>query len=90
MPTYTQPLVILTDRFTPDRLAHVALSDKPMTGAEYSATVDRLGLNQSSAARLLDILPRQSRRYVAGDADIPQPTARYLRLLLALGIKVED
>ena len=54
-----------------------------MTPAEYAAILARLDLSQVGAARLLGIGERTSRRYAAGDAEIPEPTAILLRLLAA-------
>lgn len=62
-------------------------TQRTMTGRQYSAALKALGLNQSSAARYLGIPPRQSRRYVSGDAEIPTPTALLLRSLIAHGDK---
>ena len=54
-----------------------------MTPAEYAAILARLNLTQVGAARLLGISERTSRRYAAGDAAIPEPTAMLLRLMAA-------
>ena len=54
-----------------------------MTAAEYSTILARLDLSQVAAARLLGIGDRTSRRYAAGDAEIPEPTAILLHLLAA-------
>jgi hypothetical protein len=54
-----------------------------MTPAEYRSILARLDLSQAGAAKLLGIGLRQSARYAAGGkgAEIPEPTARLLRLL---------
>ncbi len=43
-----------------------------MTPDQLRAALDRLGLTQVGAARLLGIDPRTMRRYCAGDLDIPK------------------
>lgn len=43
-----------------------------MTPDQLRTTLDRLGLTQVGAARLLGIDPRTMRRYCAGDLDIPK------------------
>ena len=61
-----------------------------MTAAEYSTILARLDLSQVAAARLLGIGDRTSRRYAAGDAEIPEPTAILLRLLARGVVSVAD
>lgn len=56
-----------------------------MTHAEYRDALDRLGLTQVGAARLLKIGERTSRRYAAHDemaGDIPGTVELLLRKLL--------
>ena len=61
-----------------------------MTATEYSTILARLDLSQVAAARLLGIGDRTSRRYAAGDAEIPEPTAILLRLLARGVVSVAD
>ena len=52
--------------------------------AEYERLLAALGLNQSSGARFLGISDRTSRRYVAGEAEVPAAAVKLLRLMLHL------
>ena len=61
-----------------------------MTAKQFSTTIDRLGLSQVGAAKLIGITGRTCRRYAAGDAEIPEPTAKLLRLALAGKISIND
>ena len=51
-----------------------------MTALEYRATLSRLGLTQTGAARLLGVTGRTSRRWAAGET-IPQSVVLHLRLI---------
>ncbi len=51
-----------------------------MTHAEYRSALDRLGLSQVEAARLLHVDERTSRRWALGERDVPAPVALLLRL----------
>lgn len=54
-----------------------------MTAAEYADAIDRLGLSQTAAAKLLGVDARTSRRWISGERDVPEPAARFLRYLIA-------
>lgn len=56
-----------------------------MTSDEYRQTIDRLGLTQNAAARLLGVDERTSRRWALGERDIPPPAQRFLRYLIETG-----
>lgn len=56
-----------------------------MTLDEYREAIEKLGLSQNAAARLLGVDARTSRRWALGEVDIPQPAARFLRYLIATG-----
>lgn len=56
-----------------------------MTPDEYRETIEKLGLTQSAAARLLGVDDRTSRRWACGERDIPPPAQRFLRYLIATG-----
>jgi hypothetical protein len=56
--------------------------------AEYERLLAALGLNQSSGARFLGVSDRTSRRYVAGEAEVPASSVKLLRLMLHLGFGV--
>jgi len=61
-----------------------------MTPKQYADTIERLGLSQRAAGKFLKIGERQSRRYIAGDAKIPETTAMLLRLMVRLKLTPED
>jgi DNA-binding transcriptional regulator YiaG len=52
-----------------------------VTPAQLRAVLDRLGLSQSEAARLLSIDPRTMRRWVLDEQPVPAPVAILFRLL---------
>lgn len=61
-----------------------------MTPAQFRAALKKLDISQVKIADALGIDQRTARRYAAGDADIPEPVAIILRLLLSGKIKLED
>ena len=61
-----------------------------MTPNQYRDAIERLGLSQRKAAAFLGIDERQSRRWAAGDAGIPESVAKLLRLMIRLEIATED
>ena len=54
-----------------------------MSPDEYRETIEKLGLSQIAAARLLGVDARTSRRWASGERDIPPPAVRFLRYLIA-------
>jgi len=54
-----------------------------MSPDEYREAIERLGLSQNGAARLLGVDERTSRRWALGERDIPPPAERFLRYLIA-------
>lgn len=50
-----------------------------MTPAELRATLSRLGLPQTGAAKLLGVDGRTVRRWIAGEIPVPELVARVLR-----------
>jgi hypothetical protein len=61
-----------------------------MSPAQYRKAIAALGLNQTEAAHFLGVTPRQSRRYAAGDRDIPEATVKLLKLMIERKIKPEE
>ncbi len=55
-----------------------------MTPAQYIAILRKLGLTAATAAPVLGMGRRQSFRYAAGDAPVPEVVAKLLRALLLL------
>ena len=51
-----------------------------MTPAELIAILDRLGLTQIRASQCLGVDDRTMRRWMKGDAAVPEPVARILRM----------
>ena len=56
-----------------------------MTSDEYRGSIDKLGLTQSGAARMLGVDERTSCRWANGERDVPPPVQRFLRFLIAIG-----
>ena len=61
-----------------------------MTPKQYADAIDRLGLSQRAAGAFLGIDERQSRRWIAGDARIPESVAKLLRLMIKLKLTPEE
>jgi hypothetical protein len=61
-----------------------------MTPKQYQDAIDRLGLSQRAAGWFLGVGERQSRRWIAGDAKVPESVAKLLRLMVRLKINPED
>jgi hypothetical protein len=59
-----------------------------MTGKQYRAAIEKLGMNPVQAAEFLQISLRSSRYYAARGA--PHVVAMLLRLMLAHGISIHD
>jgi DNA-binding transcriptional regulator YiaG len=54
-----------------------------MTADQFRAAIDKLGLSQPAAARLLGVDDRTSRLWANGQCKIPTPAARFLQYLIA-------
>ncbi len=61
-----------------------------MTPKQYADAIEKLGLSQRGAGRFLGVDERTSRKWIAGDARIPESAAKLLRLMVRLKIKPED
>lgn len=61
-----------------------------MTPAQYRAAIAKLGLSQERAGLWLGLSPRQGQRYASGEAEIPEPVAKLLRLVIRLGMPTDD
>ena len=59
--------------------------ERTMTPRQFERTIKALGLSQAAAARYLGHSERQARRYVTGEAKVPEAEALLLRSLLASG-----
>lgn len=51
-----------------------------MTPAELRTTLERLGLNQTEAARVMGVEPRAVRHWLAGTRKVPKIVERFLAL----------
>jgi DNA-binding transcriptional regulator YiaG len=49
-----------------------------MTPTEFRAALDRLGLTQMGAGRVLGVDGRTVRRWASGESDVPEPVRRLL------------
>lgn len=58
-----------------------------MTPDAYREALDSLGLSQVVAASLFGVDPRTSRRWAAGDLEVPKAVEIALRLMLFIGAK---
>ena len=61
-----------------------------MTAKQFQAAIDRLGLPQVGAAKLVGADPRTARRWALGERSVPEPVAIILRLMLAGKITAGD
>jgi len=61
-----------------------------VTPTQYADAIERLGLTQRAAGEFLGIDERQSRRWIAGDARIPEAVAKLLRLMIRLKLTCDD
>ena len=61
-----------------------------MTPKQYAAAIEKLGLSQRGAGKFLGVDERTSRKWVAGDARIPQAVGMLLRLMVKLKLNPSD
>lgn len=61
-----------------------------MTAKQFQSAIDRLGLSQLGAARLLGADGRTARRWALGERSVPETVAILLRLLMAGKITTDD
>ena len=62
-----------------------------MTPTALRTIIAKLGANNTELGRFLGHRDgREVRRWLAGDSDIPVPTAKLLRLMVKLGLTMED
>lgn len=60
-----------------------------MTPKQYQAAIAAIGLSQRAAGPFLGVGERQSRKWVAGEARIPESVAKLLRVMIARKISVD-
>ena len=61
-----------------------------MKGTEYGKAIERLGLSQVGAAKLLGVNDRTSRRWIADEVPIPHTAAMVLRMMLKYKLDVDE
>ena len=61
-----------------------------MTPKQYAEAIERLGLSQRGAGKFLGVDERTSRKWIAGDARIPESVAKLLRLMIRLKILPDE
>lgn len=61
-----------------------------MTPKQYAEAIERLGLSQRGAGKFLGVDERTSRKWIAGDARIPESAAKLLRLMVRLKLKPDE
>lgn len=57
-----------------------------MTGPEYQAAIDTMGLSQVAAGKFFEASPRSSRRWASGQLPVPPLIEKMIRLMLAKGL----
>ena len=61
-----------------------------MTAKQYLKAIERLGISQLGAGRMLGISNRHAQRFASGDSPIPEPVARLLWLMEYLNLTEDD
>lgn len=61
-----------------------------MTPKQYAEAIERLSLSQRGAGKFLGVDERTSRKWIAGDARIPDAVGKLLRLMVRLKLNPED
>lgn len=61
-----------------------------MTPKQYAAIIESLGLSQVGAARFLGVDERTSRRWIAGEREIPETVSRFLTFIAAAKLTPEE
>src|SRR5262245_48411490 len=65
-------------------------SELPMTSDQFRMALDKIGLSQVAAARLLGVNETTLHQWATGERDIPAPAIRFLHYLIATRTKGED
>ncbi len=61
-----------------------------MTPKAYADAIEKLGLSQRGSGLFLKVDERTVRKWIAGNARIPESAAKLLRLMVRLGLKPSD
>ena len=65
-------------------------SELPMTSDQFRMALDKIGLSQVAAARLLGVNETTLHQWATGERDIPAPAIRFIHYLIATRTKGED
>lgn len=61
-----------------------------MTHADFRSTLQRLGLSQTGASRVLGVADRTIRSWLTGERSVPEPVAKLLRLMATGAVTTEQ
>lgn len=61
-----------------------------MTPKQYADALERLSLSQRGAGKFLGVDERTSRKWIAGDARIPEAVGKLLRIMMRLKLNPSD
>lgn len=61
-----------------------------MTPKQYADAIDKLALSQRASGRFLGVDERTVRKWIAGDARIPEAVAKLLRLMVSRKITPDE
>lgn len=61
-----------------------------MTAKQYQAAIDKLGMSQIAAGRLLKVGPRTSRRWALDETPVPPAVAMLLHLMVKGRVQPEE
>lgn len=61
-----------------------------MTPRQYETAIRKIGLSQRKAGPFLGFTERQSRRIVAGEADLPGGAEKLLKLMVKRGLTADQ
>jgi DNA-binding transcriptional regulator YiaG len=61
-----------------------------VTPTQFRSAIDKLGLSQERAGLWLGLSERAGQRYANGEAKIPGPVAKLLRLVIRLDLKPDE
>lgn len=60
-----------------------------MTPADFRSTLQRLGLSQTGASRILGVADRTIRSWLTGERSVPEPVAKLMRLMASGAVSKE-
>ena len=60
-----------------------------MTPADFRSALQRLGLSQTGASRILGVADRTIRSWLTGERSVPEPVAKLMRLMASGAVSKE-